>query len=472
MKHSPHFRNFISLLLLVCVILALFPSCGDVAKDHARRIGETFSSIEAGSTIETMQLDEPELAEALVAEFLASAKFRDLDREVTDQRQGGAKIGKKISYAVTVLFPDFSGIPYETVLTDYPAIEWGTVTRASYSTELRQAYYDAMIYYMQNLKYPMRAEELIFRFERVDRNWVVTPDADAVKTICRSFLSDVEGRFQKYRAGGDYLSVVAAERVNKAIAAASDFPVIFSNTHVVKMEGFSNGSYRVTLDTVDYTELFSAVSEEVYKDYKEQNPDGVYAPPADAILEAMLKAGMEESEHALTYTQIELDSDSGDPEDIRKLITDVISSQLEVEIDDLSERIRSNMIRESVSEPRTQVVRGTSDPKNGMPFKIYTPSKYDSHYIKINNASTGETFISVYIREGDSITVYLPVGQYRIRYATGSKWYGWDELFGPDGDYLTFKETISIKKDNKYSLTLYQQADSNMTTKSLTQESF
>ena len=471
MKHFSHIRKRIPLLILA-LLLPLLASCGDAAKDHAQKIEAAFRDFDAAATIESMELESPELSAALLEEFKSSTVFRDLYGEVSEARQGGGKIGDTITYTVTMLFPDFSRIPYETVLTDYPEIEWGSVTRESYSGELRKAYFDAMGYYMQNLKYPTRAEELTFSFARSRGGYQASSDADALKTIFRAFLSDVENQFQEYRAHGDYYSVVAAERVNKAISAASAYPVIFSNTQVVKMEGFSNGSYRVTLNTVDYTDLFSAVSEEVYQNYKEKNPDGVYAPPDDTILSGMLKAGMESTAHPLTLTEIELDSDSGDPDDICDLITDVISSQLEVEIDDLSERIRSNMIRESVSEPRTQVVRGTSDPKNGLPFKIYTPSKYDSHYIKINDATTGETFISVYIREGDSITVYLPVGQYRIRYATGSKWYGWDELFGPDGDYLTFKETVSIKKNNKYALTLYQQADSNMTTKSLTQESF
>lgn len=458
--------------LLLALILCLFPSCGGVAADHASRAEAAFASLDAGAYIETMQLDDPALSKALLGDFMACASFRDTQGEVESQRQGGAKIGKKISYTLTVLFPDFSAVPYETVLTDYPAVEWDTVTRESYSAELRAAFYDAMTYFMQNLKYPTRAEELTFTFDHTGGAWNVTCDENALKTICRSFLADVEGMFQDYRAGGDYLSVVAAERVNKAIAAASSFPVIFENTRVVKLEGHPDGSYRVTLDTVDYTDLFSAVSEEVYQAYREKNPDGVYAPPDDAILSAMLKAGMESTAHDLIFTQIELDADSGNADDICNLITDVINAQLEVEIDDLSSRIRDSMIRESLSEPRTQVVRGTSDPKTGIPFKIYTPNKYDSHYIKINDASTGDTFLSVYIREGDSITVYLPAGQYRIRYATGKKWYGWDELFGPDGDYLTFKETVTIKKNNKYTLTLYQVSDSNMTTKSLTQESF
>ena len=463
-------RSYICLLLFAAFLS--LSSCSDVASRHAAMAEEALASMDAEAYIASLALEDADSSNFLIARFAEASYLEDAEGEISSQRQGGNKIGHVFTYDLSVRFPDVSALSYDRILTDYPAVDWDHVTRASYSAELRTAFNEALGAFLAGDRVPTHRESVTFTFSRDSGSLQVTPDEEAMKAACRAFLSDANALFQAYRAGGDYLSIVAAERVNKAIDTESRFPVIFSNTTVRKLEAHEDGGYEVTLDTVDYADLLAAVSEEVYEAYKEANPDGVYAPPDDEVLSGMLKAGMESTGHPLAFTEIVLTSESDDAAYICDLISGVISEQLEVEVDDFSARIRDNLIRESVSEPRTQILRGASNSKTGIPLKIYTPAKYDSHYIKINDASTGDTYMTIYIREGDSITVYLPVGYYRIRYATGKKWYGFDELFGPDGDYLTFNETIPIKKDTKYTLTLYQISDSNLTTKSLSQEDF
>ena len=464
--------RIILVLLLLPALLALLAACSDVSTRHAALAEEALASMDAEAYIASLALEDADSSNFLIARFAEASYLEDPAEEIASQRQGGSKIGHVFTYDLSVRFPDVSILSYDRILADYPEVDWDRVTRASYSAELRTDFNEALGAFLAGERIPTRRETVTFTFTRDGGALTVQPDEETLKAACRSFLSDANALFQDYRAGGDYLSIVAAERVNKAIDAESRYPIIFSNTTVRKLVAHEDGGYEVTLDTVDYADLLAAVSEEVYDAYKAANQDGVYAPPDDEVLTGMLKAGMESTEHPLVFTEIVLTSESDDAAYIVDLISDVVTEQLSVEVDDLSTRIRDTMIRESVSEPRTQILRGASNSKTGIPLKIYTPAKYDSHYIKINNASTGETYMTIYIREGDSITVYLPVGYYRIRYATGKKWYGFDELFGPDGDYLAFNETIAIKKDTKYTLTLYQISDSNLTTKSLSQEEF
>ncbi|MBR0144575.1 MAG: hypothetical protein IJM21_10420 [Clostridia bacterium] len=460
------------LILIPAIFIAVFSSCSDVATRHAVMAEEALASMDAEAYIASLALEDADSSNFLIARFAEACYLEDAKDEIASQRQGGSKIGHVFTYDLSVRYPDVSVLTYDKIITGYPEVDWGHVDRTSYSASLRTAFNEALGVFLAGDRVPTHRESVTFTFTRDGGSLTAHPDEEALKSACRAFISDANALFQDYRAAGDYLSIVAAERVNKAIDTESRFPVIFSNTSVRKLEAHEEGGYEVTLDTVDYADLLAAVSEEVYQSYKEANPDGVYAPPDDEVLGGMLKAGMESTGHPLVMTEIVLTSESDDAEYICDLISNVVSEQLSVEVDDLSTRIRENMIRESVSEPRTQILRGASNSKTGIPLKIYTPAKYDSHYIKINDASTGDTYMTIYIREGDSITVYLPVGRYRIRYATGKKWYGFSELFGPDGDYLAFNETISIKKDMKYTLTLYQIADSNLTTKALSQEDF
>ena len=77
----------------------------------------------------------------------------------------------------------------------------------------------------------------------------------------------------------------------------------------------------------------------------------------------------------------------------------------------------------------------TTDESRGTCFKVFNPD--------------GEEICTVLVRGGDSATVHVPAGTYRIMDGTGYEWYGSTETFGPDGKYawLTFSEDENSRYD-------------------------
>lgn len=69
------------------------------------------------------------------------------------------------------------------------------------------------------------------------------------------------------------------------------------------------------------------------------------------------------------------------------------------------------------------------------PFRIVTPSGADSFYIKLTDASTGVLVMTFFVQGGQSFEAVVPVGTYRVKYATGATWYGVDFVFGPGTRY-------------------------------------
>jgi hypothetical protein len=69
------------------------------------------------------------------------------------------------------------------------------------------------------------------------------------------------------------------------------------------------------------------------------------------------------------------------------------------------------------------------------PFEIKTPWGSGDHIIKLKDWSTGELFLSAFVLEGASFETEVPLGAYRLQYASGDSWYGIEHLFGPDTVY-------------------------------------
>jgi tetratricopeptide (TPR) repeat protein len=68
------------------------------------------------------------------------------------------------------------------------------------------------------------------------------------------------------------------------------------------------------------------------------------------------------------------------------------------------------------------------------PFKITTPS--DGNYVmKIEDWNTKELVAIYLIKRSSTLSIELPLGSYRLKFASGDKWYGMKYLFGPTTAY-------------------------------------
>lgn len=460
------------LTLILCVLCLVLCTAGcGVAERHADLASKALQEADYVSFVENLQVEDADLASGVASSLAKTISFANAEAEITEQRSGGGKTGSTISYDLTLTLPDLPELDPTLLGSDYPEIDWTNVSREGYSRTLYESFTAALTELLSARECPTRTTTLTVTMTREGGKWQATLDEGLLRSLFRELMTESTDLFDDYRLAGDYLSVVAAERVNKAIAAETRYPIIFSNTTVTKLVGFDDGSYEITLNTLDYVELIPSVTDKAYQDYKADNPDGVYAPPGEEIAMALLKSAMDSVTYSPVLVEITLTSEDEKAETICDLIASLIDEQLAIEAEELIDKIRNNLIIESATEPRTQYY-GTSNSKTGIPLKIYTPKGYDSHYFKIYDASNGELALRVYVREGDSITVYLPAGSYRIRYGTGKTWYGSEHLFGPEGQYVRFEQVIKMQKNNRYTLTLYQNSDANMEANPIAYDSF
>lgn len=99
------------------------------------------------------------------------------------------------------------------------------------------------------------------------------------------------------------------------------------------------------------------------------------------------------------------------------------------------------------------------------PLKINTSYGLD-YVVKLKDTYTKKPIMTIFIRGGGNIETKVPLGTYEITYASGSKWYGYDYLFGPETGYSKADEVFSFKNTgyqiNGYTITLQRVFNGNL----------
>ena len=130
------------------------------------------------------------------------------------------------------------------------------------------------------------------------------------------------------------------------------------------------------------------------------------------------------------------------------------------------------------SLPKSGVIKNYTRREAVAPFKIITSNYSDdeNYYIKLVDSRTDHVAETIFVRSGDTVEVKVPVGSYKIRYATGHKWYGEEDLFGHETSYAKSNELLVFSYSGYYvsgmSLTLYKTRNGNFATNPMKAEDF
>lgn len=127
------------------------------------------------------------------------------------------------------------------------------------------------------------------------------------------------------------------------------------------------------------------------------------------------------------------------------------------------------------SIPQTKVVNDFSKTKKIAPFTIETSSGMN-YFVKLKDAYSNQTIMEFFIKGRDKISIKVPLGTYKIVYASGEKWYGYSKLFGDGTIYtktdqdFTFQETY--QGVSGYTITLYRVSNGNLRTSYINKSQF
>jgi curved DNA-binding protein CbpA/biotin carboxyl carrier protein len=102
------------------------------------------------------------------------------------------------------------------------------------------------------------------------------------------------------------------------------------------------------------------------------------------------------------------------------------------------------------------------------PLEIVTAPGSGNFYAKLVNLARNKWTLAVFVREGQSVSIHVPLGTYELRYATGATWYGRTHLFGPQTSYHKAESLLHFRIEGDqaagYTVELYKQVNGNLET--------
>lgn len=109
------------------------------------------------------------------------------------------------------------------------------------------------------------------------------------------------------------------------------------------------------------------------------------------------------------------------------------------------------------------------------PLRIVTP-KGMNYYAKLVDSTAKTDVMSLYIVGGRPLEVHVPLGSYRLKYASGSVWCGESLLFGQRTTYgeaqSTFEFSAKGTRISGYTIELIPQSRGNLRTNSIRASDF
>jgi len=109
-------------------------------------------------------------------------------------------------------------------------------------------------------------------------------------------------------------------------------------------------------------------------------------------------------------------------------------------------------------------------------LRIVTAVGSPNYFIKVVDWERGTPLLTVFIRSGQTVNVKVPLGSYRLKYASGTEWYGKQFLFGPNTTYSRAQDqldfTIEGDRVRGHEITLIKQVGGNLKTVDIRQEDF
>ena len=124
---------------------------------------------------------------------------------------------------------------------------------------------------------------------------------------------------------------------------------------------------------------------------------------------------------------------------------------------------------------RPKTGRLTSKGNNVAPFSIVTQYGRD-YYIKLEKTDTPKTVMTAYIRGGDILDIKVPIGNYVLKYASGTQWYGQKYYFGDETVFSKADEIFFFKRTPSgyegYTVELVLQRNGNLHTSEISWNSF
>lgn len=422
---------------------------------------------------------------ALWAQVISMKDFKNLEEQLQpqyDKLREADKDRKSYEYTVDFWLPNVAKLSAQDLTLEIPTFDFeeyhkDNVYYDTYTSDMEQVVKEGLLTYLDSdEKFATQKTSVKVKVTENDDKEITAQFVDEGLDKIESGIYENEASFLKTIEELDEWQLANAtsdlrKQLDVAVTAAAA-------PKIASVEG-KDGQYTATLLLVDdLGAKLAALRDQKNNYYKNFYADGLYSPIAETTIKQNLANDL--SKETFTYsTEKKIDIgylsyhvtiDQADQDALKKAISDPIQNT----VGEIKKYLDDNVLKKPVERPATSVLSGSNA---GSPIAMEIPSDSGDYYVKfvsfVNN-ETGDSVLTAYIREGEGLTVSLPAGSYKLRFARGKgdSWYGEDGIFGPDARYSQARDVVTIEGGYTYELKLYGVAGGNLPIDSLGDDNF
>ncbi|MGX6979395.1 hypothetical protein ACWN8V_09050 [Vagococcus elongatus] len=395
---------------------------------------------------------------------------------------------KNFTYDITIKFPDIEKIKISKLDIALPKMtidsfyDKGNDYAETYHKKAIQSLDESLLSFLSGKEEkPMQEKKITLTVTENEKEFTAKMSEKTLETLQTivqrqkdEFLDTIVLEIPEYQKF-DFIKRLKQELASTSPNGMAPKIIEVKEKKKEKKEVFNNYYYPVKLEFVtDYKEKLHDIGEKEKKKFKDQKQGQFYPVSKDTVdsnlnlacKDTSFSYGNEKEVKIIYYEHSVIL-----PKEVSEEMDKTVKAEFDQVVKDVTEYIDKEVLVKPQERPGTGVLSGANA---GSPITVLTPEAGEKDYfLKFLDGAGNET-LTAYIRNTESATINLPAGTYRLRFALGdgSKWYGPEHIFGPDGRYSESREVITVQGGVGYQMKLYGVADGNLPIKGVNSSDF
>lgn len=132
--------------------------------------------------------------------------------------------------------------------------------------------------------------------------------------------------------------------------------------------------------------------------------------------------------------------------------------------------------KEPIDPPKTGIYKMYLDTDPLAPLEIRNNNGNNSYLFKFKDINNESVCFTVFLNKNESCQTTVPLGAYELYAASGSEWYGDEDLFGPNTSYIKYQTVLYFYtlgfQYNGVIIDLNKRSDGNLKSNNISEDSF